>query len=98
MGDVLPRLTGDQPLLCIGTRVTVERCSWAVLGLIAGGDRSIDSALRAAKEISHASVLVDVAIDHSYVNVVGFYTQKCTRLSAVALTPAPCVIQASAGH
>jgi hypothetical protein len=96
-GELSSYLTSDPPRLCIGPRVTAEKCSWSVLGLVAAGDRSIDSALRQARDDSHASVLVDVTIDHGYATYLGVYSQNCTRVSGVALVPPPCVIQAPPG-
>jgi len=63
-----------------GSAITGESCSMSILGLIALGDWSVDSALKAAG--AEGKTLKNVAIDHPTLNVLGIYGKYCTDVSA----------------
>jgi hypothetical protein len=49
-----------------------EACATSILGLIANGDASIDSAKK------NGMVMQVTAVDHSSSNILGFYAKYCT--------------------
>lgn len=61
-----------------------ESCAFSVLGLIALGDWSIDSALQEATAQAKAEgkSLRNVSVDHRVLNIIGLFTRYCTTVSA----------------
>jgi hypothetical protein len=61
--------------------ITGESCGMSILGLIAIGDYSIDSALKAAG--AEGKTLKNVAVDGRMMSILGaLYAQFCTRVTA----------------
>lgn len=63
-----------------GAAIAGETCAMSILGLVALGDWSVDSALKAAG--AEGKTLKNVAIDHPMLSVLGVYGKYCTDVSA----------------
>ena len=63
-----------------GSAISGESCASSILGLVAFGDYSIDSALKAAG--AEGKTLKNVAVDGSIMNILGIYQKFCTTVNA----------------
>ncbi|MCB9654209.1 MAG: hypothetical protein H6729_08795 [Deltaproteobacteria bacterium] len=63
-----------------GSAISGETCSMSILSLIALGDWSVDTALKAAG--AEGKTLKNVAVDHPVMTILGLYGKFCTSVSA----------------
>lgn len=63
-----------------GAAISGQSCATSILGVVAWGDYSIDSALKAAG--AEGKTLKNVSVDGSVFNILGVYQKYCTLVNA----------------